>query len=75
MPELQARTRLHDTILCRNRLRRLAGCLATIGRAEARPDGLMTGCHAAAASTAREYCSRTDAQATSDNCYQPNDVR
>jgi len=23
--ELQARTRLHDTILCRNRLRRLAG--------------------------------------------------
>jgi hypothetical protein len=25
VPELQARARLHDTILCRNRLRRLAG--------------------------------------------------
>ncbi len=25
MPELEARVRLHDTILCRNRLRRLAG--------------------------------------------------
>ena len=53
MPEPQARARLHDTILCRNRLRRPAGCVATLADPEACPDGPMTDSHAAAAGTAR----------------------
>ena len=52
MPELQARARLHDTILCRNRLRRLAGCVATMGGSEARPDRPMTDSHARGIRTA-----------------------